>query len=177
MFESTRTNYESRATAIIYKWFTDQSIVPDNRLYYLGQKIARFQIAFILYSDRSLDREKIDKSFIQRVAQIYAQSTADSLQTTNDKKWGQSEKMDAYLTSRNRARQSAVTFVTSIISQTDQYLARLYKYKLVWYTSRLENVCPICKPLHLKPASVWRRKFKDGPPAHPTCNCSLKRKS
>ena len=40
-----------------------------------------------------------------------------------------------------------------------------------WFTSEMNNVCPICQPLHGANRSKWSAKFPKGPPAHPSCNC------
>lgn len=45
---------------------------------------------------------------------------------------------------------------------------------LYWVTSRMPNVCPICRPLHGTTEDVWSVRFPDGPPAHPRCFCELR---
>lgn len=42
-----------------------------------------------------------------------------------------------------------------------------------WITSRLPNVCPVCRPLDGKTEAVWGLIFPGGPPAHRGCNCDL----
>lgn len=42
-----------------------------------------------------------------------------------------------------------------------------------WITSRLPNVCPVCRPLDGKSEAVWGLLFPGGPPAHRGCNCDL----
>ena len=44
----------------------------------------------------------------------------------------------------------------------------------VWLTARDSRVCPICGPLDGTVEAEWGEKFRDGPPAHPNCRCSLK---
>lgn len=43
----------------------------------------------------------------------------------------------------------------------------------IWITERDDRVCPICRPLHRRPARDWDTLFPQGPPAHPNCRCSL----
>lgn len=45
---------------------------------------------------------------------------------------------------------------------------------LLWVTERDAKVCPLCRPLHGVPESVWSRYHPNGPPAHPTCRCELR---
>ena len=42
-----------------------------------------------------------------------------------------------------------------------------------WRTERDASVCPVCRPLHGTPRSVWSREFEFGPPAHPNCRCDI----
>lgn len=42
---------------------------------------------------------------------------------------------------------------------------------IIWVTEDDENVCPVCRPLHLQPEERWREKFPNGTPAHPRCRC------
>jgi hypothetical protein len=43
----------------------------------------------------------------------------------------------------------------------------------VWNTEADARVCPVCRPLHRKPETVWRGTAPGGPPAHPRCRCWL----
>jgi len=42
-----------------------------------------------------------------------------------------------------------------------------------WGTNLDEKVCPICKPLDNKKEETYKKKFPDGPPAHPWCHCRI----
>ena len=42
-----------------------------------------------------------------------------------------------------------------------------------WTTQLNERVCPICKPLDNKKEQTYKKKFPDGPPAHPNCRCRI----
>ena len=44
----------------------------------------------------------------------------------------------------------------------------------VWLTARDSRVCPICGPLDGTVEAEWGEKFRDGPPAHPNCRCTLR---
>ena len=42
-----------------------------------------------------------------------------------------------------------------------------------WSTKLDEKVCPICGPLDNKKEETYKKKFNDGPPAHPNCRCRI----
>ena len=42
-----------------------------------------------------------------------------------------------------------------------------------WGTKLDEKVCPICGPLDNKKEETYKKKFNDGPPAHPNCRCRI----
>ena len=42
-----------------------------------------------------------------------------------------------------------------------------------WTTQLNERVCPICAPLDNKKEETYKKKFNDGPPAHPNCRCRI----
>ena len=43
-----------------------------------------------------------------------------------------------------------------------------------WRTARDARVCPVCGPLDGTAEAEWGEEFRDGPPAHPNCRCTLR---
>ncbi len=80
---------------------------------------------------------------------------------------------------RSRAITIATTETTAAVSRGEyDAVQRIRRERGIilkprWFTSGLENVCPICLPYEDMPAVIWRRRFPFGPPAHPSCNCYL----
>jgi hypothetical protein len=82
-----------------------------------------------------------------------------------------------------RAETIAMTEVTRAISAAEMAIVAALvvlateegggELEPIWYTSKRENVCPICRPLHAKSKEIWGRVAPNGPPAHPRCFCHL----
>lgn len=45
--------------------------------------------------------------------------------------------------------------------------------KPYWVTEADDRVCPVCRPLHGRPRDEWWSEHGNGPPAHPSCRCTL----
>lgn len=77
-----------------------------------------------------------------------------------------------------RAEMIATTEITRASTEGDRlYADELARQGIVmdeiWETSKMENVCPICKPRDGKKlGDGWTRN--DGPPAHPRCICTTR---
>ena len=80
--------------------------------------------------------------------------------------------------STDRAESISITETTGAISAGEDSGARIVEQQddvilsKTWVTEADARVCPICRPLHLKPESFWPQ-FPNGPPAHPRCRCWL----
>lgn len=75
------------------------------------------------------------------------------------------------------ARREAATSVTGWVSRSEMELRDSIEegggitLTAIWNTE--PGACPVCEPLHKKPEQAWRKKFRNGPPAHPNCRCWL----
>jgi len=59
---------------------------------------------------------------------------------------------------------------SAVMKTYNRILSRVFKQNLVWYTTKDELVCPVCKPMHgTKFRASWT---KDVLPAHIECRCT-----
>lgn len=80
---------------------------------------------------------------------------------------------------RRRAASIGVTNTTAAASAGEYAAGEEFEMetgrllRAYWTTERDGKVCPICKPLDGKSATVFEVDFPSGPPAHVNCRCYL----
>lgn len=78
-----------------------------------------------------------------------------------------------------RAEAIGITETTNAITEGESAAASDIQGELgvtlkpYWVTEADDRVCPVCRPLHGRPRDEWWAEYGSGPPAHPSCRCTL----
>lgn len=112
-------------------------------------------------------------------AQAEWEAAQQALQSTTEIVQAQlPEELEAVL-GEARAEAISVTEITNGITQGEAAAASEVEGQMgialncYWNAELDGRTCPVCKSLHGRPKEEWQMEYGSGPPAHPSCRCTL----